>query len=231
MKAAPPTHLRLLLVPLAAFLCLGRSVSHREPQASSAPATDAFKAWLAKQRRQPMPLPEARARVVVVQFNDYQCRRCRAVQDAYAPVLARFRAAHPRAVQVVLKDFPLAAECNAAVAESLHPAACEAAVAMRLARDSGHEDELAAWLFAHQASLTTDSVRAAARAITARDHGRSDYDAALSGVKQDVALGQELGVRGTPTFFINGVRVGAVPPPLFEVALEQALAQTATGAD
>ena len=39
-------------------------------------------------------------------------------------------------------------------------------------------------------------------------------------VKGDIALGQQLGVKSTPTFFINGVKVdGALPPQFFDQAI------------
>ena len=44
------------------------------------------------------------------------------------------RASNPGAVKVVLKDYPLNSECNANMTTMLHPAACDAAVAVRLAR-------------------------------------------------------------------------------------------------
>mgnify|MGYP003346770825 CR=1 FL=1 len=43
---------------------------------------------------------------------------------------------------------------------------------------------------------------------------------ALEQVKTDVGLGRLLGVRQTPTYFLNGVKLeGALPPPLFETAI------------
>jgi len=46
------------------------------------------------------------------------------------------------------------------------------------------------------------------------------YPSTLGMVKGDVALGRQLGVKSTPTFFINGVKIeGALPPQYFDQAI------------
>ena len=227
-----PSDVRFLLVLLTASLCanvfLVRRLTSAGPARArgQAPTAEEFKESLSKQPRQVIPVPAGGSRVVVVKFNDYQCPPCRKTHEEYAPVIKRLQAAHPGAIEVVLKDFPLASECNSTVKGSLHPAACEAAAAVRLARRVGKQDELADWLFAHQASLTVDSVRSAARSITGREHGKADYETALAEVKEDVALGAKLGIIGTPTFFVNGMLVEAPTVQLFEAALEYELSRT-----
>ena len=48
--------------------------------------------------------------------------------------------------------------------------------------------------------------------------------ALLNAVKGDIALASILGVRQTPTFYINGVKVeGAMGVPYFELALQMEL--------
>jgi protein-disulfide isomerase len=221
---------RFLLVLLAASLGGNVFLFHRLSNAASprarVPSIAELKDGLARQPRHAMPIPSEGAQVVVVKFSDYQCPPCRTTHEAYAPVLARLQATHPGAVRFVVKDFPLASECNAAVTASLHPAACEAAVAVRLARRMGKQDELADWLFAHQASLTADAVRAASRSITGRDYSQSDYEAALAEVKEDAALGATLGIQGTPAVFVNGLLLDPPTPELFEVAIEYELSRS-----
>ncbi|MCQ3971329.1 DsbA family oxidoreductase, partial [Klebsiella pneumoniae] len=52
-------------------------------------------------------------------------------------------------------------------------------------------------------------------------------DATLDAVKSDVAGAVELGVNGTPTFFVNGqVIVGAQPTEVFVEAIERAAASS-----
>jgi NhaA family Na+:H+ antiporter len=169
------------------------------------------------------------AAVVIVKFNDYQCPPCGMTFREYKPVLARLQQRHPGKVAFVTKDFPLEAECNASPGVgSLHPAACEAAAAVRMAREKGRADALEEWLFANQATLSPDSVKQAASTVA----GVSDFDAryakTLELVRADIAQGLQLGVRGTPTFFMNGIRLQNWPAYVFEAAVESELRRVAS---
>ena len=143
---------------------------------------------------------------------------------AYKPILAKFQAEHPGTVRYVLRDYPLDAECNANVANTIHPSACEAAVAVRLARVHNRSDAMIEWIFANQPSLTPDLVRQAAREVGQVTDFDAKYAATLDLVKADIALGKQLGVSATPTFFINGLKVdGALPVQYFQQAIEYEL--------
>jgi len=49
----------------------------------------------------------------------------------------------------------------------------------------------------------------------------AQYPATLTDVKADAALGTRLGVKSTPTFFINGRRIaGGLPAAALEAAIE-----------
>ncbi len=180
--------------------------------------------WSARPRGTPSPPPDD-SRVTVVIFSDYQCSICARVHVPYQQVLARLERQHPRAIRIIRKDFPLERECNPGLARDLHYAACEAAVAVRLA-PSERKARLADWLYANHDILTPGAVRQAARDIG----GVTDFDAryagALAGVKRDVDDGASLGLRGTPTILINGVRVDeALAPEYFEMALAYELSR------
>ena len=41
----------------------------------------------------------------------------------------------------------------------------------------------------------------------------------LESVRQDVQLGQKVGVTGTPTYFINGIRLGGFRPAAFDAVI------------
>jgi protein-disulfide isomerase len=41
----------------------------------------------------------------------------------------------------------------------------------------------------------------------------------LEGVKADSQYGQKLGVNGTPTFFLNGIRLGLLRPAAFDAMI------------
>ena len=166
-----------------------------------------------------VPIDKGAAKVLIVKFNDYQCPPCRQTYNEYKGILAKY--APTGTVKYVVKHFPLELECNTLNAG--HEAACEAAAAVLMAEKKGTADKLEAWLFANQGPphLAPNQVRKAAADVA----GITDYDAQYQGVltqvKADAALGAQLGVKSTPTFFINGRRIpGGLPAAGFEAAIE-----------
>jgi len=175
---------------------------------------------MATSERVPLAIPNDGAKVLVVKFNDYQCPACGQSYQAYKPVLAKYSASHPGQVKLIVKDYPLNADCNSAVRTQFHTAACDAAVAVRLARAKGRAEVLEDWFFTHQKEMTPASVRQAAREVGQVTDFDVKREATLALVKGDVALGQQLKVTSTPTFFINGVRIdGAWAPQFFDQAI------------
>jgi protein-disulfide isomerase len=63
------------------------------------------------------------------------------------------------------------------------------------------------WLYANQRGMTPATVRQAARDVGQVADFDAKYAATLELVKADVALGTQLNINSTPTFFINGVRI------------------------
>lgn len=182
--------------------------------------------FLASAPRVPLMVPAEGAKVVIVKFADYQCPACGQAYTAYKPILAKYAASHPGQVRMVHKDYPLNPNCNAAVRSMLHPGACDAAVAVRLAAAKGRDDELEEWLYTHQQEMTPETVRKAAREIGQVTDFDARYEATLALVKGDIAMGNQLKVTQTPTFFINGIKIdGAWAPQFFDQAIAIELAR------
>jgi uncharacterized membrane protein/protein-disulfide isomerase len=189
------------------------------PQPSSDQRSE-LERFLSTAERVPIVLATEGAKVVIVKFNDYQCPACSQSYLLYKPILAKYAASNPGQVRVVMKDFPLNANCNQAVRTILHPAACDAAVAVRLARAHDRGEQMEEWLYTHQQEMTPASVRQAAREIGNVTDFDAKYQSTLESVKADIALGQQLRVAQTPTFFINGIKVdGAWAPHFFDQAI------------
>jgi len=190
-----------------------------QPSAPPPPQSqiDQLEQYLAAQPRVPIVVGGTGAAVTIVKFNDYQCPPCGQTFREYKPILAKLQKQHPGKIAFVTKDFPLDPECNAL--GGAHQAACEAAVAVRLAREKGRADAMEDWLFANQATLTPASVRQGVTTIA----GVADFDARyakmLELVRGDIAQGQQLAVRGTPTFFLNGIRLPNLRGEFFEAAV------------
>jgi uncharacterized membrane protein/protein-disulfide isomerase len=192
----------------------------------SAPASSAeleesrraeFERFYTAQPRLTLNVPAEGAKVLIVKFNDYQCPACADSFRAYKSVLAKYESSHPGAVRLVTRDYPLEQECNTG---GQHQAACEAAVAVRLARAKGRAEALEEWLFANQAGMTPDRVRQGARDVGQVTDFDARYQATLEQVKADVAYGRQLGIGATPTFFINGVKIdGSLPTAYFDQAI------------
>jgi uncharacterized membrane protein/protein-disulfide isomerase len=183
-----------------------------------------FERWYVAQPRVPLVVPTEGAKVLIVKFNDYQCPACAQSFLQYKPILAKCEAEHPGAVKLVLKDYPLNRDCNDNITQTLHPSACDAAVAVRLARLHYRGDAMEDWFYTHQPQMTPSIVRQAARDIGQVTDFDAQYRTTLSLVKGDVALGRTLALRGTPTFFINGVRIESVlAPQYFDEAINYEL--------
>jgi uncharacterized membrane protein/protein-disulfide isomerase len=211
-------------------------VASGEPAAAAtaavAPTQDQrseFERWYVSQPRVPLIVPSEGAKVLVVKFNDFQCPACGQSYLQYKPIFAKYEAEHPGLVKLVLKDYPLNRDCNDALGQTIHPAACDAAVAVRLALAHNRADVMEDWLYSHQPAMTPPAVRQAAHDVGQIGDFDAKYPATISMVKSDVALGRQLGVKSTPTFFINGVKIeGALPPQYFEQAIAYELQHAAS---
>ena len=126
---------------------------------------------------------------------------------------------------MVHKDFPLNPNCNASVRTMLHPWACDAAVAVRLARTHNKGEELEDYLYTNQKDITPESLRKVAQDVGQVTDFDAKYQSTLELVKGDIAMGQQLKVNQTPTFFINGIKIdGAWAPQFFDQAIAYELA-------
>ncbi len=163
-----------------------------------------------------MVLGDPEAAVTIVEFSDYECPFCAKYNLETFPMV-KGELIDTGRVHYVFKDYPLA---------GLHPRAAQAHVAARCAGDQGAYWDMHARLFERQSEWSRSSDRGDVLESFAADLGleTSSFAACLASgrwdaaVDADVAEGTRLGVRGTPTFFVNGYPlVGAHP---FEVIEE-----------
>ena len=155
-------------------------------------------------------LGPASARLTMVEFGDFQCPYCGAVQPTVKQVLATY----PNDVALAFVNFPL----------TMHPYALPAAEAFMAADRQGKAWEMHDQMFANQQALTDADLDGYAQVIgldlVQFDADRSSPEIADE-VAQDKALGISLGVDSTPTFFIAGSWiVGNQPFSEFQKAIE-----------
>jgi uncharacterized membrane protein len=158
---------------------------------------------------EPSLLPSGAVKVLFVKFNDYQCPSCRQTWAAYRGIIAKYEREYPGVFVFETRDLPLEPECGLA---SNHTMACEAAAAVRLARAKNKGAEMETWLFNNQSwEMTRDDVKRGLRDVAQITDFDQQYPSLLPAIREDVQLAQKLGVTGTPTFYINGVRLDINP--------------------
>jgi protein-disulfide isomerase len=157
----------------------------------------------------------ADAPITIVEFSDYQCPFCRRWHDeVYEPLLA----AYPGQIRLVYRHLPLT---------SIHPDAMSAAEAAMCA---GEQD--AFWPF-HEKLFSSESLGNTTYLQYARDLklNMQTFEACVNDrkhqqtVQADSDFAINLGIRSTPTFFINGIPVvGAQPLDVFKQLIDKELA-------
>jgi protein-disulfide isomerase len=218
-------------LPIAASLLLvaGLLVPHLRAQSSQLLTPDQraeLGRWWEQQPMLTMPFDNNGARVLVVEFTDLQCPHCRQKYMEIKPILDKY-AGRPKDVRLLLKHWPIGTACNGSVTANLHPAACDAAAAVVMARPKGTADALVDWFFVHQAEMSPATVRRAAAEIGKVADFDAQFARAIQEVKTDIALGSALGVNSTPSFFINARRLpgGGVAPQYFAALLDLEVAR------
>jgi uncharacterized membrane protein/protein-disulfide isomerase len=177
-----------------------------------------WEAFLDSQPRVAEVAPQGDAKVLVVKFNDYQCPACRQTWVLYRGILAKYESEYPGVFEYQSRDFPLEPECGAA---SNHGMACEAAAAVRMARATNKHRELEAWLFNNQSfEMTRDDVKRGLREVAQITDFDAQYPAVLPAIREDVQLGTKLGVTGTPTFYMNGVKLQSMRAAYLDATIQ-----------
>jgi protein-disulfide isomerase len=153
------------------------------------------------------------APVTIVEFLDYQCPFSRSSTELIDEVFASY----PQKIRLVVKQFPLA---------QLHRDAQAAAKAALAAHRQGKFWEMHDLLFEKQHALDYERLRKYAR-VLGLDVERFEADMAsadLDGeLRADIAVGRNAKVSGTPTFFVQGKRVGTRSFEGFKSMIEAAL--------
>jgi protein-disulfide isomerase len=155
-----------------------------------------------------------KAEVTIVKFEDFQCPYCKAVQPNFQEVLKRYDGK----VRLVHKDLPL---------DQIHPQARQAAEAARCADDEGKFWEYHDKLYASSPNAAPEDLK-----LYAKDLGLNQevFDKCLASGKYKAAIQKDLneaanlGLTGTPAFFINGRELsGAQPLEVFAQIIDEEL--------
>lgn len=153
------------------------------------------------------------AAVTIVEFFDFEC----AFSAGAVETLERILDAYPGRVSVVFKHHPLPFHQRAELA---HRAAAAAA-------QQGRFWEMYRRLFENQDALDLESFRGHAGALgldLASFEAAMESKPVLDAIRADQVLAGRLGIRGVPSFFINGrFMAGAQPYEVFRERIEEEL--------
>jgi uncharacterized membrane protein/protein-disulfide isomerase len=188
-----------------------------------------FEEYLAQQPRVPVMVPSDGALVVIVKFNDYQCPGCGQTYREYKPILAKWAQQAPGKIKFMTKDYPLERQCNQFIGQDLHSGACEAAVAVRLAREKGKAEAMEDWFYSNQPAMNPETVKKAALTVAGITNFEERFNSTLELVKADVAQGAQLKIPGTPTFFLNGMKLPGLRAEFFDAAIAWELKRVQSG--
>ena len=173
--------------------------------------------WLDKQTPVAELLPKGDTKALLLKFNDYQCPSCRQTWVLYREVIANLEKEFPGTFVYETRDLPLEPECGL---QLNHAMACEAAAAVRMARAKGKHREMETWLFTNQSfDMTRDQIKTALNQIAQVNDFDEQYPKMLEPIRADVQQAVRLGVTGTPTFYLNGIKVTSLRPSFLDAAV------------
>lgn len=163
------------------------------------------------------------AKVTIVEFSDFECPFCANFhKDAWPQIVKEY--IDTGKVKFYYRHFPL----------QFHPQAVPLAHVSECANDQGKFWEMHEKIFTENTAGTLTGATDATYKAWAGDLGlntntfNSCYDQKThqKEIDEDTAAGSEVGVSGTPTFYINGVQlVGAQPFAAFKTAIDAELAK------
>ncbi len=161
-------------------------------------------------------LGKADAPITIAVFDDFECPYCAKAVPLFKQVMQQYSGK----VKMVFKNFPLSFHKNA------RPAAIAALAADRQDKFWQFHD----LLFANHSQLTAAKIQQLAEqaGLNMEQFNRDRADQELQRmINNDLQEGKKVGVRGTPTVFINGRRLPQRSLPAFSQMIEAELARLA----
>ena len=159
----------------------------------------------------------AAAPITIVEFSDFHCPYCRAVQPTLNQVMAKY----PGKVRLVYRHFPL---------DSLHPQARRAAEASWCAAEQDMFWQFHDRIYASGPDASEDTLKRLAGEAgldTAKFASCVASGRASASIEKDVEEGARHGVSGTPGFFVNGRSLsGNMPFDAFVRVIDEELQGT-----
>ena len=223
--ARNPLARALVLIGLAATVGTAESIRFKIRAVTANEAYErVFQNWYAKQVRLRIPGLSTPGGIKIVIFTDFQCPFCVDIVPRVETTIEEFRRVNKVLVDLEVKNFPLESECNPAFKKDLHQAACEAAAAERLVRESDGElggRQFALWLYQSSKQLSAEFISKRLQQLGLAERYVREYPSLMKQIAEDAVYGQRVGIDGTPTILVNGINLPA--PNLLDLALKYEL--------
>ncbi len=154
------------------------------------------------------------AKLVIVEFGDFQCPYC---LQSY-PIIKRLQEEYQNQIKFIYRDFP-----NIAA----HPDSINAALAADCAYEQNQYWPYQDKIFDNQNNLSLENLKLLAAQIglnLSQFNDCLDNKKYITEIQDDMQAGLKLGVNGTPTFYINGIKVpGVIPYDTFKLIIDKSL--------
>lgn len=168
-------------------------------------------------------LGPADAPATLVVFSDFQCPHCARAAKEIVTMQQRYS----DELAIVFKHYPLSNVCNSKLKTDFHPRSCALAWGAEAAHRQGKFWAFHDAAFAAKGSSFDDAAIEQFAADAGLDMQQFDNDHESTSVKEkvqaDIVQGHELGVRGTPSGFLNGRRVPSLAGESLEILIEHEL--------
>lgn len=159
------------------------------------------------------------APVVIHEFADFECPHCAHASHALEKVLQTVGASR---VQIVFRNYPLSGQCNPNFGQGGNRFSCDLANASRCSGQQGKFWEMHNWAFSKiEESESTklevyspQGIKAQAKLLGLDVNRFSecfDSKVEIEKIRDDIRVATQLGIRGTPTIYINGKLFKGVP--------------------
>ena len=153
------------------------------------------------------------AKIKIIEFSDLQCPACKAAH----PVVQRIKTDYNNSISFQYYHYPL---------YTVHPYAQKAAEAVECANDQGKFFEYIDAAFVQSPDLQKKNLKIIAARLSLDIEKFSnclDSGAKAKAIAGDARLGDAKGVRGTPTFYINGKELDSWDYASFKAAIDKEL--------
>lgn len=159
---------------------------------------------------------KSKAPITIVGFLDLECPYSKRFQ----PIIDQTLEAYPGKVKYIVKHFPL----------GFHKQAIPAAKAVLAAGEQGKYYEMMAVVLDNNRGLTAEKYEEFAKEIGLnikkfRKALEVNDEAWTKLIQEDFALGQKVGVRGTPSFYLNGKKTRSRSLEAFKGEIDKILAE------